>query len=74
MNSDWKVDSVVSIITPEGTEEVRGKVIEFSPYTRLSYTWETPEDTASDITTLVFELQEMGPMTKVTMPSLPWKG
>lgn len=67
VNSDWKVDSVVSIITPEGTEEARGKVIEFSPYTRLFYTWEAPEDIASDITTVVFELQEMGTMTKVTI-------
>lgn len=67
VQSDWKAGSEVRIITPEGGEEVRGKVLEYTPHTRLSYTWQTPEDKAEDATTVVFELQEMGPMTKVTL-------
>ncbi len=67
VQSDWKADSDVRIITPEGGEEVRGKVLEYTPYTRLSYTWQTPDNKAEDATTVVFELQEMGPMTKVTL-------
>ena len=65
--SDWNVSSDVRIITPEGNEEVKGEVIEFQPNTRLSYTWSTPYDATTEPTTVVFELQEMGPMTKVTI-------
>jgi uncharacterized protein YndB with AHSA1/START domain/DNA-binding transcriptional ArsR family regulator len=67
INSDWSVGSTVSIITPEGNEEVQGQVLEFQPFTRLSYTWKTPDITAEEATTVVFELQEMGPMTKLTI-------
>lgn len=65
--SDWKVGSAVSIITPEGKEEVKGEVVEFQPNERLSYTWRTPEEVSSEVTTVVFELQQMGPMTKLTI-------
>ena len=65
--SDWKVGSPVTIITPEGKEEVKGEVVEFLQNKRLSYTWLTPEENATEATTVVFELQEMGPMTKLTI-------
>jgi uncharacterized protein YndB with AHSA1/START domain/DNA-binding transcriptional ArsR family regulator len=65
--SDWEVGSVVSIITPDGKEEMKGEVIEFQPNKRLSYTWKTPEEAFTETTTVVFELQEMGPMTKLTI-------
>jgi uncharacterized protein YndB with AHSA1/START domain/DNA-binding transcriptional ArsR family regulator len=66
--SDWEVGSDVKVITPEGNAEVNGKVLEYKPHTRLSYTWKTPDITSEDeVTTVVFELQEMGPMTKVTI-------
>lgn len=65
--SDWKIGSQVSVITPEGEEEVKGEVLEYQEYKRLSYTWKTPDVDASEATTVVFELQEMGPMTKVTI-------
>lgn len=65
--SDWSVGSMVSVITPENTEEVRGKVLEFDPFKRLSYTWKTPDETEEETTTVVFELQEMGPMVKLTI-------
>lgn len=65
--SDWNVGSPVSIITPEGKEEVKGEVIEVQLNKRLSYTWKTPEDDATEATTVIFELQEMGPMTKLTI-------
>lgn len=65
--SDWKLGSFVSVITPEGKEEVKGEVVEYQPYKRLSYTWKTPDVTAEEATTVVFELQEMGPMVKLTI-------
>jgi uncharacterized protein YndB with AHSA1/START domain/DNA-binding transcriptional ArsR family regulator len=65
--SDWKIGSSVTVVTPEGKEEVNGEIIEFQPNKRLSYTWVTPEKGASEATTVVFELQEMGPMTKLTI-------
>jgi uncharacterized protein YndB with AHSA1/START domain/DNA-binding transcriptional ArsR family regulator len=65
--SDWELGSPVSILTPEGKEEMKGEVVEFQPNKRLSYTWRTPEEAVTEITTVVFELQEMGPMTKLTI-------
>jgi uncharacterized protein YndB with AHSA1/START domain/DNA-binding transcriptional ArsR family regulator len=65
--SDWTVGSTVSIMTPEETEEVRGEVLEFQPNKRLSYTWKTPDVSVEEATTVVFELQEMGPMVKLTI-------
>ena len=70
--SEWRVGSSVSVITPEGKEEVRGEVIEFQPTKRLSYTWQavqekTEENTEEKVTTVVFEIQEMGPLTKLTI-------
>lgn len=67
VESDWKLGSIVSVITPEGAEEVKGELLEFQPFTRLSYTWKTPDVTAEEATTVVFELQEMGPMVKLTI-------
>ncbi len=65
--SDWKVGSQVSIITPEGKEEVQGEVIVYEVPKRLSYTWKTPDISPEKATTVVFELQEMGPMVKLTI-------
>ena len=65
--SDWEVGSAVSIVTPEGIVEAKGEVLEFVLNKRLSYTWQSSEDTIEETTTVVFELQEMGPMTKLTI-------
>lgn len=65
--SEWELGSPVSILTPEGNEEMKGEVVEFQPNKRLSYTWRTPEEAVTETTTVVFELQEMGPMTKLTI-------
>lgn len=35
--SDWKVGSPVRIVTPEGTDEMVGSVLEVDPPKRLSY-------------------------------------
>lgn len=67
VTSDWKLGSPVSIITPEGKEEMKGEVVDFQLNKRLSYTWSTPEEAFAEVTTVVFELQEMGPMTKLTI-------
>lgn len=66
--SDWKVGSDVAVITPEGLEEVKGEVLEFEQNKRLSFTWKTPDmKDESEATTVVFELQGMGPMTKLSI-------
>jgi uncharacterized protein YndB with AHSA1/START domain/DNA-binding transcriptional ArsR family regulator len=66
--SEWNVGSSVSVITPEGIEEVKGEVIEFQPNKRLSYTWQAAQEGSdAKITTVVFEIQEMGPLTKLTI-------
>ena len=65
--SDWEIGSQVRVVTPDGKEEVQGKVLEFDPYKRLSYTWQTPEEADNEPSTVVFELQEMGPLVKLTI-------
>ncbi len=63
VESDWKVGSPVTITTPEGAVEVRGKVLEVEVNKRLSYTWGS--GTSTDDTTVVFELTAMGPLVKL---------
>jgi len=67
VTSDWKVGSAVSIVTPEGIIEAKGEVVEFQINKRLSYTWQSSNETIEEISTVVFELQEMGPLTKLTI-------
>jgi uncharacterized protein YndB with AHSA1/START domain len=66
--SDWKVGSSVAVVTPEGATEAKGVVVEFEPPKRLSYTWisaaQGPEERT---TTVVFELQELGPLVKLSI-------
>ncbi|HUI71919.1 MAG TPA: SRPBCC domain-containing protein [Spirochaetia bacterium] len=63
VESDWKVGSPVTITTPEGSVEVQGKVLAVEPNKRLSYTWGS--GTATDNTTVVFEITQMGPLCKL---------
>ncbi len=63
IESDWKVGSPVTITTPEGTVEVKGKVLEVETNKRLSYTWGS--GTSTDSTVVVFELTAMGPLVKL---------
>ena len=63
VESDWKVGSQVTITTPEGSIEVKGKVLAVEMNKRLSYTWGS--GTSTDNTTVVFELTQMGPLVKL---------
>jgi len=63
VESDWNVGSEVTITTPEGMVEVRGKVLEMEVNKRLSYTWGSGTGTAG--TVVVFELTAMGPLVKL---------
>lgn len=65
--SDWRPGSEVAITTPEGRTEMTGKVLEFTPNTRLSYSWASSERPGDPVTTVVFELQEMGPLVKLSI-------
>ena len=39
LQSSWQVGAPVEILTEDGTPEVTGRVLEASPHSRLSYTW-----------------------------------
>ncbi|HTO22323.1 MAG TPA: SRPBCC domain-containing protein [Spirochaetia bacterium] len=63
VESDWNVGSEVTITTPEGMVEVRGKVLEMEVNKRLSYTWGS--GTGTEGTVVVFEITAMGPLVKL---------
>ena len=65
VESEWKIGSPVTITTPEGTVEVKGKVLDAQANTRLSYTWGS--GTGTDNTTVVFEITQMGPLCKLVI-------
>ncbi len=64
IETDWKVGAEVKIVTPEGTTEVKGKVLEVEENKRLSYTWGSGQPN-TDNTVVVFELTTMGPLVKL---------
>jgi len=63
IESDWKVGSPVTITTPEGMIEVKGKILAVEANKRLSYSWGS--GTSTDGTTVVFEITQMGPLVKL---------
>jgi len=63
VESDWKPGSPVTITTPEGNIEVKGKVLAVEVNKRLSYSWGS--GTSTDNTTVVFEITAMGPLCKL---------
>ncbi len=67
VESNWEIGSPIAIVTPEGEVEAKGEVLAFEPNKKLSYTWLSSRDAAEDVSTVVFELQEMGPLTKLTI-------
>ncbi len=67
IESNWEIGSPVAIVTPDGVVEASGEVVEFDQYKRLSYTWHSAQDAEGEFSTVVFELQEMGPLTKLTI-------
>ncbi len=69
VRSGWKVGDEVTIVTPEGAVEMRGKVTVAERPTKLSYTWTAPLDPnlARGETLVTFEIQAMGPLVKLTV-------
>ena len=51
------------VTTPEGTVEVKGKMLAAEVNKRLSFTWGS--GTSTDATTVVFEITQMGPLVKL---------
>lgn len=66
LKSEWAVGSSVSLLNPEGKSKMTGKVLDFTPNKRLSYTWNTDFPGSAE-TVVVFELEAFGPMTKLTI-------
>lgn len=67
VNSDWKPGSPVRIVTPEGGIEMQGTVLEAEAPRRLSYSWRAAGDEGKEPTTVVFELEETGPLVKLSI-------
>jgi len=65
LESTWTVGADVNLVTPDGSSEMNGKILEYTPGKRLSYTWNTAHQDSE--TTVVFELEAFGPMTKLTI-------
>ena len=72
ITSDWKIGSPVNFfIEDSGERDVCGTVLEYNPPSRLSYTWQRPEESAADATTVVFDLQPMGESVQLTITHSP---
>jgi len=69
IESDWKVGSPVKVLTPDGEAEVLGVIRTADKPNKLSYTWNAPmsKDPDRRETLVSFEIQEMGPLVKLTV-------
>jgi uncharacterized protein YndB with AHSA1/START domain len=68
VESTWELGADVTITTPEGVVEMRGRVLEFEVGKRLSYSWKSSDAGISDEPTIVvFELTAMGPLVKLSV-------
>jgi uncharacterized protein YndB with AHSA1/START domain len=67
--SDWQVGSPVTITKNDGSLNWYGKVLEYKPPHRLSYTFSIPPDQpgeASPLTHVQFVISEHGPIVQLT--------
>lgn len=64
--TSWKVGSKMQTITPEGKVDWDGRVLEFDPPRRLSYTFQIVGYQKKS-SRLVFELAPQGKMVKLTL-------
>lgn len=70
IQSDWQVGQPVNYYRPNGDLDVFGELLEVSPYTLLSYSWNVPGDATSrnHPTRVTFELKTMDDSTvKLTL-------
>jgi len=69
VESEWTVGSPVRVLTPEGEEEVLGVIKVADKPSRLAYTWNAPlsKDPDKKETLVTFEIQQMGPLVKLTV-------
>ncbi|MEQ8290848.1 MAG: metalloregulator ArsR/SmtB family transcription factor [Roseovarius sp.] len=70
--SDWKVGDAVKVVAGEGdAPELTGEVLRHEPPEALSYTWTHAGDPTGAVSTVTFELSEMGGSTKLTVTHEP---
>ncbi|MBD3886832.1 SRPBCC family protein [Phormidium tenue FACHB-886] len=67
LQSDWQVGSPVKPIKEDGDSDWEGKVLEFDPPHRLSYTFQSPGSTEAQPSRVVFDLQPNGSTVKLTL-------
>lgn len=69
VESDWIVGHPVKVVTPDGQNEVLGEIKVSDKPVRLAYTWNAQMDKDPDRkeTLVTFEIQEMGPLVKLTV-------
>ncbi len=70
INTSWKVGSELSVSKADGTNMILGKVLQYDPSTRLSYTWQSqskPEFRAEEPSRVVFDLEPSGNLVKLTV-------
>lgn len=63
LDSDWKVGSPVIQKGAHGS--MSGVVLEFEPYRRLSYTFQSPGLKQPNPSRVVFEIEQVGPTVKL---------
>lgn len=70
LNTDWKEGASVDYINDDGSVEIAGKVLEFSPHTKLSHSFNgkcregQKSDAASRVT---YEIEDLGKACKLTL-------
>lgn len=70
--SDWRVGSELKVLVGDGDEfELSGEVLRHDPPVLLSYTWKHAADPTGSVSTVRFELSEMGGSTKLTVTHEP---
>lgn len=71
IDSDWKISSPVTIWLNYGQDiDMSGKVLEYQPLHRLSFSWNTHTDTGSkqdSPSRVIFDLESLGSVIKCTV-------
>lgn len=72
IESGWKVGDEIKLMTGKGDEyELSGEVLAYDKPRHLSYTWQHTADPTGAVSTVQFELSEIGGSTKLTVTHEP---
>lgn len=72
ISSTWNVGDEIKVMVGGDDEyELSGEVLRYEPPEALSYTWKHIADPTNSVSTVLFELTEMGGSTKLTVTHEP---